>query len=125
MRSRVVLRVFLMFIFCLRIRRPTRSTRTDTLCPYSTLFRSLARACDQEEWNLARGWLGRGVASLRENRSPGHQAIWQPGVGGLHRQHDREELRSGALRRLFLPKAEGGRNLWLLDRKSTRLNSSH
>src|SRR3546814_2499696 len=79
---------------------------------------SLARAGDQEEWNLARGWLGRGVASLRENRSPGHQAIWQPGVGGLHRQHDREELRSGALRRLFLPKAEGGWNLWLFHRRS-------
>src|SRR3546814_1292794 len=29
--------------FCfLRIRRPPRSTRTDTLCPYTTLFRSRA-----------------------------------------------------------------------------------
>src|SRR3546814_15368014 len=27
--------------FFLMIRRPPRSTRTDTLCPYSTLFRSL------------------------------------------------------------------------------------
>src|SRR3546814_19086473 len=28
-------------------RRPTRSTRTDTLCPYTTLFRSASRsACD-------------------------------------------------------------------------------
>src|SRR3546814_12888557 len=26
------------------IRRPPRSTRTDTLCPYTTLFRSLDRA---------------------------------------------------------------------------------
>src|SRR3546814_18942512 len=42
----------------------------------------------------------------------------QPGVGGLHRQHDREELRSGALRRFFLPKAEGGWNLWLFHRRS-------
>src|SRR3546814_18168767 len=25
------------------IRRPPRSTRTDTLCPYTTLFRSIAR----------------------------------------------------------------------------------
>src|SRR3546814_12894488 len=25
---------------CLMIRRPPRSTRTDTLCPYTTLFRS-------------------------------------------------------------------------------------
>src|SRR3546814_20415083 len=29
------------FIFVLMIRRPPRSTRTDTLFPYTTLFRSL------------------------------------------------------------------------------------
>src|SRR3546814_263769 len=28
--------------FCLKIRRPPRSTRTDTLFPYTTRFRSLA-----------------------------------------------------------------------------------
>src|SRR3546814_7808007 len=28
--------------FCLMRRRPPRSTRTDTLCPYTTLFRSPA-----------------------------------------------------------------------------------
>src|SRR3546814_8918296 len=30
----------MMFFFFLRIRRPPRSTRTDTLFPYTTLFRS-------------------------------------------------------------------------------------
>src|SRR3546814_7348382 len=34
--------VILMCIFCLMIRRPPRSTRTDTLFPYTTLFRSVA-----------------------------------------------------------------------------------
>src|SRR3546814_19902753 len=29
------------FFFCLMIRRPPRSTRTDTLFPYTTLFRSI------------------------------------------------------------------------------------
>src|SRR3546814_7273634 len=29
--------------FCLMIRRPPRSTRTDTLFPYTTLFRSIPR----------------------------------------------------------------------------------
>src|SRR3546814_1089776 len=29
-----------MFVFCLMIRRPPRATRTDTLFPYTTLFRS-------------------------------------------------------------------------------------
>src|SRR3546814_11603231 len=32
-------------IFFLMIRRPPRSTRTDTLFPYTTLFRSTSRAC--------------------------------------------------------------------------------
>src|SRR3546814_8525354 len=30
-----------LFFFCLMMRRPPRSTRTDTLFPYTTLFRSL------------------------------------------------------------------------------------
>src|SRR3546814_11038513 len=33
----------IMFFFFLMIRRPPRSTRTDTLFPYTTLFRSLCR----------------------------------------------------------------------------------
>src|SRR3546814_4550415 len=33
------------FIFFLMIRRPPRSTRTDTLFPYTTLFRSAPAAC--------------------------------------------------------------------------------
>src|SRR3546814_17156804 len=32
----------MIFFFFLMIRRPPRSTRTDTLFPYTTLFRSLA-----------------------------------------------------------------------------------
>src|SRR3546814_15566263 len=32
--------MYLMLIFFLMIRRPPRSTRTDTLLPYTTLFRS-------------------------------------------------------------------------------------
>src|SRR3546814_17842483 len=47
----------LTFIFFLMIRRPPRSTRTDTLFPYTTLFRSHAQrvhgetllACDGED----------------------------------------------------------------------------
>src|SRR3546814_6203139 len=34
----------LLFFFFLMIRRPPRSTRTDTLFPYTTLFRSIERA---------------------------------------------------------------------------------
>src|SRR3546814_1277068 len=39
-----------MFFFCVMIRRPPRSTRTDTLFPYTTLFRSerIERRCSRE-----------------------------------------------------------------------------
>src|SRR3546814_7686066 len=36
------------FFFCLMIRRPPRSTRTDTLFPYTTLFRSQLRQNGQQ-----------------------------------------------------------------------------
>src|SRR3546814_5295598 len=49
----------LMFFFFLMIRRPPRSTRTDTLFPYTTLFRSRSMA--------AAGW--RSAALPRANRS--------------------------------------------------------
>src|SRR3546814_17097353 len=35
-----VLQLLLLLFLCLMIRRPPRSTRTDTLVPYTTLFRS-------------------------------------------------------------------------------------
>src|SRR3546814_20112722 len=39
--------VFIDFFFFLMIRRPPRSTRTDTLFPYTTLFRSSDRKSEQ------------------------------------------------------------------------------
>src|SRR3546814_6471993 len=39
-------------LFFLMIRRPPRSTRTDTLFPYTTLFRSPRRALQEEESGL-------------------------------------------------------------------------
>src|SRR3546814_12699075 len=38
-----------MYFFFLRIRRPPRSTRTDTLFPYTTLFRSLLKEMSDPE----------------------------------------------------------------------------
>src|SRR3546814_14577694 len=40
------------FVFFLMIRRPPRSTRTDTLFPYTTLFRSLAGLQAQGETSV-------------------------------------------------------------------------
>src|SRR3546814_14702660 len=39
--------MFVVSFFFLMRRRPPRSTRTDTLFPYTTLFRSLRRRVDQ------------------------------------------------------------------------------
>src|SRR3546814_1115113 len=47
-----------MFVFFLMIRRPPRSTRTDTLFPYTTLFRSDG-ACARLLWRELNGALGK------------------------------------------------------------------
>src|SRR3546814_15250234 len=97
------------------IRRPPRSTRTDTLCPYTTLFRSLGAthhladflahdALDQVGEIVVQPALqlrGEGLADQFLQRAPaadGDGAALAVGHGGL-----------------------GDRG----DRKSTRLNSSH
>src|SRR3546814_13045006 len=46
---------FFVFFF-LMIRRPPRSTRTDTLFPYTTLFRSRRCAPRQSPWRRNRQW---------------------------------------------------------------------
>src|SRR3546814_2921075 len=47
----------LYFVFFLRIRRPPRSTRTDTLFPYTTLFRSMTIAIERNEAHGMCGYL--------------------------------------------------------------------
>src|SRR3546814_2067520 len=103
------------------IRRPPRSTRTDTLFPYTTLFRS------------ERGEPAGQVAA-------DHVAV--AAVGGPARdelREDRGAARKAALQRIlaveqaeiiFAPLAHDDlfavrRGVGIEDRKSTRLNSSH
>src|SRR3546814_11028954 len=102
-----------MFLF-LMIRRPPRSTRTDTLFPYTTLFRSVAlaevgdvadvRRAEHPELGLHRAGVavGAGRAALARLDNP----AGVPGAGGGQR-------------------AGGDLDLHDRDRKSTRLNSSH
>src|SRR3546814_16170723 len=90
--------VLSLVFFFLMIRRPPRSTRTDTLFPYTTLFRSLRRS-------PSGAWL--------DARFSGRQRAGRPlrGVGDAYPR--------GA-------EVHGGlRHHRGLDRKSTRLNSSH
>src|SRR3546814_9304820 len=61
-------------IFCLMLRRPPRSTRTDTLFPYTTLFRS-AYLCRAPDLGLCfRGRLARGIGLHPQPRPPGPAA---------------------------------------------------
>src|SRR3546814_11682017 len=96
------------FIFFLMIRRPPRSTRTATLFPYTTLFRS------------------------------GEEGILQPDIGRLgqseaaHRPvpydaaHGGEHARPGGALGAAVPVQTRYQGLQDHgDRKSTRLNSSH
>src|SRR3546814_13658853 len=89
-------------LFFLMIRRPPRSTRTDTLFPYTTLFRSDAccaiviRQLDFTLMSLMHADdAGLGKASGRPARAAAQHHV--------HRRHE----------------------VLATDRKSTRLNSSH
>src|SRR3546814_16147099 len=60
----VCIMIFVSYVFFLMIRRPPRSTRTDTLFPYTTLFRSQDRkriraAGGAEDLDAARSFCGR------------------------------------------------------------------
>src|SRR3546814_11653902 len=98
------------------IRRPPRSTRTDTLFPYTTLFRSGRDAAADIAARLER----RVLTDLRDRDLGQHGEV---GEGrAAHVMEDRLPLvaeAAGAVRHhaLALGRAE--------DRKSTRLNSSH
>src|SRR3546814_10750941 len=110
------------------IRRPPRSTRTDTLFPYTTLFRSQAvdlRPNDSKALGslaIVEGWLGNEEAAIKALRqavaldpqnSFCHYALGLQlaGVG------DYAAARQAQRRALVIDPQK--------DRKSTRLNSSH
>src|SRR3546814_14272266 len=94
--------------------RPLEFTLTDTLFPYTTLFRSRYRKA------------GRGDPGRRQRLEQGRGLLGEEpgrverdhGQGGRRLAQGPEGLRRGPLRREVL---QQGRE----DRKSTRLNSSH
>src|SRR3546814_10442569 len=100
------------------IRRPPRSTRTDTLFPYTTLFRSP----EQPEEPHRRQRLRDHDTQLERNPGTGEPRLRSQLGQGLSRVTGRVELRPdqqeaapAADRQSEVPE----------DRKSTRLNSSH
>src|SRR3546814_4637870 len=115
------------------IRRPPISTRTDTLCPYTSLFRSVVDvAVGLVEVAVAvvvvaivhvvAGELGRDVGVV----APGGELLLDPGVHPvLHEVPGVVAHRVGA--RVAVAAAVAGPVVGHRhpDRKSTRLNSSH
>src|SRR3546814_16442868 len=98
----------MMFFFFLMIRRPPRSTRTDTLFPYTTLCRSQDEgAAEQRRIDFRRDQQQRG----RGRRPPLFEGRIESSA--IH-----------AAASLTLDIAASTLNE-LVDRKSTRLNSSH
>src|SRR3546814_15350464 len=81
----------MLVFFFLMIRRPPRSTRTDTLFPYTTLFRSDRRGGDGAGLRLARR---AGEAGLRRRRADA--LCRQPGGPGAaaDRRYRRRRQRS-------------------------------
>src|SRR3546814_20800056 len=96
------------------IRRPPRTTRTDTLFPYTTLFRSAELAKLLDAVRLAVILKIGQDHYIREGRDPGERLACM--------RHERLAVHLGveesAQQRPHLSAGE-------IDRKSTRLNSSH
>src|SRR3546814_16015264 len=86
-------------VFLLMIRRPPRSTRTDTLFPYTTLFRSLGIGAGAGEGTACR------LGALDLGEDAFFEALAEAVERGLNTL-DIAEIRAE-------------------DRESTRLNSSH
>src|SRR3546814_2490531 len=109
------------------IRRPPRSTRTDTLFPYPTLFRSLSPALaavlfkphggPHSRFPLARA--GRFLADTFNN---GFDRMSEA-YGKVVRFLVSRRITVGVMLLLFAGLL--GATVYMLDRKSTRLNSSH
>src|SRR3546814_14148357 len=119
------------------IRRPPRSTRTDTLFPYTTLFRSRAAGAARHLRSVSRQPRALGLP-LPPVVSHGSGHV--PRGGGVMTMHRRNTStaphRSVLLAALLLalplaataqsaPASSSTSSMDMRDRKSTRLNSSH
>src|SRR3546814_16960872 len=89
----------LLFVFLI-IRRPPRSTLTDTLFPYTTLFRSVALAPEER--------LSPEILDSSNGRTTMTKLLKLAQKNETHQKRDGQQETNTSL-----------------DRKSTRLNSSH
>src|SRR3546814_6658982 len=96
------------------IRRPPRSTRTDTLFPYTTLFRSVRSADGRRSRSLAQHPAGAERAVRRADRpaQPGNE-VRSP-RGKIHARRDRRRHRRHY---------HGGTGIWSSEEHTSELQS--
>src|SRR3546814_17114239 len=101
------------------ILRPPRSTRTDTLLPYTTLFRCLVgeRATRSDDFRV------RWANHIVKSHTTGTKKLNHPVVGELSLDFESLQLPGDPGQTITSYTAEP--NSPSQDRKSTRLNSSH
>src|SRR3546814_3132940 len=126
------------FVFCLMIRRPPRSTLTDTLFPYTTLFRSPLRGslgqtvvpCSRIRLRCSACFTARSrtrprIHAQRLGFSVSSHHITVLSLRGLSRHSNLNVLGAFPLRFLRPLRTKSFTLRPSGDRKSTRLNSSH
>src|SRR3546814_19479062 len=97
-------------------RRPPRSTRTDTLFPYTTLFRSVAPFVQSRTLNF----LGSTCLTQLHPGLPAHAAM--PANTSSYKALGEQDYRRNTMSYAVI--VTGGKQ-YKVDRKSTRPNSSH
>src|SRR3546814_8590297 len=103
------------------IRRPPRSTRTDTLFPYTTLFRSVLPVNAAISYYESEALAWEQAAFIRSRASAGDRALVENFLAAIQPFIWRRSLDFRQLKEIG---AMSDRIRDHLDRKSTRLNSS-
>src|SRR3546814_2602752 len=120
----------MLFLFFLMIRRPPRSTRTDTLFPYTTLFRSRRAGLDLGPRDLrvaapAGAPLGHEVVDAADAVLVARIPVLHGRVFDL-RVVERDQFDHRRMKLVLVAhRRRAAFQIADIDRKSTRLNSSH
>src|SRR3546814_8777420 len=110
------------------IRRPPRSTRTDTRFPYTTLFRSMPGRSGAASGRASGTFTGEVWMDGVLTDSPDvkiNNVIFTPCARTCWHHHSQGQILQVFRGRGYVCGADGQPRVITADRKSTRLNSSH